>query len=254
MPAKEEAPNTVSVVMPVFNERATIEEILYRVQESKVDKEIIVVDDGSTDGTREFLQKLAHTGRDGGSVNLLLEHSRSLRTDNIHVLFHECNQGKGAALRTGFQNARGAVILIQDADLEYDPQDYPILLSPIEEGFADVVYGCRFNNVQKGAFYFQHYLANRILTAFSNLLTDLHLADAWTCYKIFRREVLSSLDLKENGFGVEMEITAKIAKGKWRVYEVPITYHGRSYGEGKKISWRDALKSLWQIPKYRFFP
>jgi glycosyltransferase involved in cell wall biosynthesis len=241
--------------MPVFNERDTIEEILYRVQESQVDKEIIIVDDGSTDGTREFLQELSKSCKINSPATTLLPMTRQyVRTDNIHVLFHDRNRGKGAALRTGFRNARGMVILIQDADLEYDPQDYPILLEPIERGCADVVYGSRFSSGPHGALYFRHYLANRFLTLFSNLLTDLALADIWTCYKVFRREILSSLDLKENGFGVEVEITAKIAKGKWRIYEVPIAYHGRTYREGKKISWGDALKALWQIPKYSLFP
>lgn len=241
----------LSVVIPVYNEKATIEELLRRVQQVAVEKEIIVVDDGSTDGTRELLQKLSAVGDhpaapapgDGGR----------LRTDNIVTLFQERNRGKGAALRRGFQAARGDIILIQDADLEYDPQQYPDLLRPIERGDADVVYGSRFLGGPHRVLFFWHYVGNKALTTISNMFTNLNLSDVWTCYKAFRREVLEKIGLREDRFGFEPEVTAKIAKTRCRIYEVGISYYGRTYEEGKKITWRDAVRGLWCILRYHWF-
>lgn len=229
----------LSVVIPVFNERATIEELLRRVQQASVEKEVIVVDDGSTDGTREFLQKLSVAGG-------------CLRTDNIITLFQERNRGKGAALRRGFEVARGDIILVQDADLEYDPQQYPDLLRPIQRGDADVVYGSRFLGGPHRVLFFWHYVGNKALTTISNMFTNLNLSDVWTCYKVFRREVLEKIELREDRFGFEPEITAKIAKTRCRIYEVGISYYGRTYEEGKKITWRDAVHGLWCILRYRW--
>ena len=194
-----------------------------------------MVDDCSTDGTRDILLRL----RDAAPGRA--------------VVLHEKNMGKGAALRSGFKAATGDIVLIQDADLEYDPRDYPHLLDPIEDGHADVVYGSRFlgGGPHRVVFYW-HYVGNRMLTTLSNMVTDLNLTDMEVCYKVFRKEVLAGIDLKEDRFGFEVEITAKVAKGKWRVYEVPIAYYGRSYSEGKKITWKDGVRALWCIVKYRF--
>ncbi len=200
--ATDERP-LVSVVIPVYNERKTIEELLARVQAVNIDKEILVVDDGSTDGTREFLQQLQLCATSG--------------TSKIRVLFHAQNRGKGAALRTGFEHARGKIVLVQDADLEYDPQDYPALLQPILSGVADVVYGSRFLGSPHRVLFFWHYVGNRMLTLLSNMFSNLNLTDVWTCYKVFRREVLDAITLREDRFGFEPEVTAKIAKGGWRV-------------------------------------
>jgi len=222
----------LSVVIPVYNERATIEELLKRVQAVPIDKEIVVVDDGSIDGTRELLRGLQ--APDSG----------------VRVLFQETNQGKGAALRRGFTEARGAVVLVQDADLEYDPADYPQLLEPIERGVADVVYGSRFLGGPHRVLLFWHSVGNRVLTTLSNMLTNLNLTDVWTCYKVFRAEVLQQLRLREDRFGFEAEVTAKVARGRWRIYEVPISYHGRTYAEGKKITWRDGVRGVWCTLRY----
>lgn len=244
----------LSVVMPVYDERATIEEILLRVQATAIEKEIVIVDDGSTDGTREFLRDLEEAIKNHNpQVMTLPRLGRDLRTDNIRVFFHQKNQGKGAALRRGFQEARGEIILVQDSDLEYDPQDYYNLLAPIERGVADVVYGSRFLGGPHRVLFFWHYLGNRILSTTSNMLTNLNLSDVWTCYKAFRREVLQVIDLKENRFGFEPEVTAKVANGKWRVYEVPISYYGRTYAQGKKITWRDGIRGIWCILRYNLF-
>ncbi len=228
----------VSVVMPVFNERNTIEEILDRVARVNIDKEIVVVDDGSTDGTREILQKLQDELREKSAVE---------RTSAIRIFFQDKNRGKGAALRRGFREARGEVVIVQDADLEYDPKEYPVLLEPIERGLADVVYGSRFLGGPHRVLFFWHSVANKVLTTLSNMFTDLNLSDVWTCYKAFRRDVLLQIELREDGFGFEPEVTAMIAKGGWRVYEVPIAYHGRTYEQGKKITWRDGVWGLWVI-------
>jgi glycosyltransferase involved in cell wall biosynthesis len=243
----------VSVVIPVFNERATIEEILFRVQAVEVDKEIVVVDDASTDGTRTLLEQIAQSIQQDNTSFIFPETGRQLRTDNISVYFQEKNHGKGAALRRGMKEAKGETILIQDADLEYDPQDYHRLLDPISRGLADVVYGSRFLSGPHRVLYYWHSVVNGILTTFSNMLTDLNLTDVWTCYKVFRREVVEKLELKEDRFGFEPEITAKVARGRWRVYEVPISYYGRTYAEGKKISWKDALPGLWSTLRYSMF-
>jgi len=226
----------LSVVIPVFNERAWVAELVRRVQAVPIPKEIILVDDYSNDGTREVIEELAEI------------------MDNVHVVLREKNGGKGAALRDGFQQARGNVIVVQDADLEYDPAEYPRLLQPIIEDRADVVFGSRFIGESHRVLYFWHSIANRVLTTLSNMVTNLNLTDMETCYKIFRREVLESIKLKSNRFGFEPEFTAKIAKRrspKWRVYEIPISYSGRTYEEGKKIGLKDAFSALYCIFRYR---
>jgi glycosyltransferase involved in cell wall biosynthesis len=225
----------LSVIIPVFNERNTIEEIVRRVLavDAGMDKEVIVVDDGSTDGTREILQKLA--------------------SPPVTVSLHEKNMGKGRALQTGFSKAEGDIVLIQDADLEYDPREYPQLLEPILDGRADVVYGSRFLGGPHRVLFFWHYVANRFLTTLSNILTNLNLTDMETCYKVFRREVLQKIKLKSRRFGFEPEITVKVAKLKARVYEVPISYSGRDYTEGKKIGWKDGLAALFHMIRFKFF-
>jgi len=222
----------LSVVIPVYNERATIEELLKRVQAVPLDKEIVIVDDGSTDGTRELLAGLA--AADG----------------SVQVFLQPANRGKGAALRRGFAEARGAVVLIQDADLEYDPTDYPTLLGPIERGVADVVFGSRFLGGPHRVLFFWHSVGNWVLTTLSNMLTNVNLTDVWTCYKVFRAEVLRAITLKEDRFGFEAEVTAKVARGRWRIYEVPISYHGRTYAEGKKITWKDGVRGVWCTLRY----
>ena len=222
----------LSVVIPVYNERATIEELLKRVQAVPLDKEIVIVDDGSTDGTRELLAGLA--AADG----------------SVRVFLQPANRGKGAALRRGFAEARGALVLVQDADLEYDPTDYPTLLEPIERGVADVVFGSRFLGGPHRVLFFWHSVGNWVLTTLSNMLTNVNLTDVWTCYKVFRAEVLQSLTLREDRFGFEAEVTAKIARGHWRIYEVPISYHGRTYAEGKKITWKDGMRGVWCTLRY----
>ncbi len=245
---------SLSVVIPVYNERATIEELLRRVKAVPLDKEIILVDDASTDGTRELLQRLINGSTDGSSGPQTEQESPYPRTNNrIRVLFHDRNRGKGAALRTGFNVAQCEIILIQDADLEYDPQDYFTLLEPIHRGVADVVYGSRFHGGPHRVLYFWHFAANRFLGFLSGVLTNLNLSDVWSCYKVFPRRILEKIQLEEDRFGFEVEITAKLAKVGCRIYEVPISYHGRTYEEGKKITWKDGVKSVWQIVKYNLF-
>lgn len=222
----------LSVVIPCFNELATIERLVERVQAVPIDKELVIVDDGSSDGSR---QKISQIGQ----------------AANVKVVFHERNRGKGAALRSGFAVASGDVILIQDADLEYDPADYPKLLTPILDGRADVVFGSRFaGGDSHRVLYFWHSLANRALTFCSNCFTNVNLTDMMTCLKAFRREVAQGLILEESGFGVEVEITAKVAAARWRMYEVGVSYSGRTYEEGKKIRWKDGFRALWCIFKY----
>jgi len=240
----------VSVVMPVYNEHATLGEILERVQAVDIDKEILLVDDRSTDGTREMLQELS-AAAERGDAEFEFPGGQRVKLDRLRVSFQEVNRGKGAALRRGFADAAGEIILIQDADLEYDPQDYPTLLAPILSGRADIVYGSRFNGAgAHRVLYFWHSIGNRFLTLLSNMLSDINLTDVWTCYKVFRREVLEHLHLTEDRFGFEAQITAQVAKAGLRIYEVPIDYHGRTYAEGKKITWKDGVKALWQTFKH----
>jgi glycosyltransferase involved in cell wall biosynthesis len=225
----------LSVVIPVYNEVKTIKEIVSRVQAVDLEKEIIIVDDGSSDGTRELLQEI------------------TLSHENIRVVYHDRNQGKGAALRTGFEVTTGDIVIIQDADLEYDPREYPVLLEPILDGRADIVYGSRFLGGPHRVLFFWHYLGNKFLTLLSNALTNLNLTDMETCYKVFRREVLNDIQLKSNRFGFEPEFTAKIAKKGFRIYETSISYSGRTYAEGKKIDWKDGVKAIVAIIWFRFF-
>jgi glycosyltransferase involved in cell wall biosynthesis len=222
----------LSVVMPVFNERATIDEIIRRVLAVPVRKELIVVDDCSTDGTRDTLRELQ-------------------QRHGFRLLLQDRNQGKGAALRRGFAEVAGDLVLVQDADLEYSPEEYPDLIGLICDGRADVVYGSRFLGRHR-VFLFTHYLGNRLLTLLTNVLYNTMLTDMETCYKVMRTEVLRSFALRSNGFGIEPELTAKIFKRGFRVYEVPITYDGRGYDEGKKITWRDGIVALWVLMRYRF--
>jgi glycosyltransferase involved in cell wall biosynthesis len=228
----------LSVVIPVYNEERWVREVVRRVQEVPIPKEIVIVEDCSTDNTRTIL------------------HEIEAEASNIRVFYQPHNQGKGAALREGFRHAAGDVVLVQDADLEYDPAEYPRLIQPILEGRADVVFGSRFIGESHRVLYFWHYVANKALTLLSNMFTNLNLTDMETCYKVFRREVLTSIKLKSNRFGFEPEITAKIArhrKPSWRVYEIPISYSGRTYEEGKKIGFKDALTAFWCILRFRYF-
>jgi glycosyltransferase involved in cell wall biosynthesis len=246
-------PPKLSVVMPVYNERRTIEEILCKVQAVAVDKEIIIVEDGSTDGTRDFLEELARSIDQQSGEMPLPTLGGTLRTGNIRVFFQPRNCGKGAALRRGFREARGEYVVVQDADLECDPEDFHHLLEPAERGIADVVYGSRFLGGSHRVLFFWHALGNKVLTLFSNVFSDLDLTDVWTCYKLFRRELLLEIDLKENRFGIEPEITAKVARKHWRVYEVPISYRGRTYAEGKKIGLKDGFRGIWCVVRYNLF-
>jgi glycosyltransferase involved in cell wall biosynthesis len=239
--------------MPVFNETRTIEEILLQVQSVDLDKEIVIVDDGSTDGTRAFLTMVEECAKQTPATMKLPRKGCDLRVDNIRVFRQEKNRGKGAALRRGFQEAKGDIVVIQDADLEYDPGDYPKLVALIETEGADVVYGSRFLGDTHRVLLFWHYIRNKVLTLLSNMVTDLNLSDVWTCYKAFRREIIQSLDLHENRFGFEQEVTIKIARGGWQVYETAISYSGRTHGAGKKITWMDGVRALWCILRYGVF-
>jgi len=224
----------LSIIIPVFNEYETICELIRRVDAVQLDKEIIIVDDGSTDGSRGLLNK--YEGRDG-----------------FKVVYQSKNMGKGRSLRTGFEKAEGEIIIIQDADLEYNPKDYPILLEPILDGRADVVYGSRFLGGPHRVLFFWHSLGNRFLTTLSNMFTNINLTDMETGYKVFRRSVLDSISLKCNRFGFEPEFTSKVARNKFIIYEVPISYAGRDYSAGKKINWKDGVAAIWFIVRFRFF-
>jgi glycosyltransferase involved in cell wall biosynthesis len=228
----------LTVVMPVYNEAATVARVIDLVRNAplEVSQEIVVVDDASTDGTRTVLEKIA--AENGGLVRLVA---------------HETNRGKGAAVRTGLAAAKGEIVLIQDADLEYDPRDYPALLAPILEGHADVVFGNRFHGGAHRVLYFWHYVANRTLTLITNVLTGLNLTDMEVGYKVLRADTLARLRLTAERFGIEPELAIKVARLRCRVYEVPIRYHGRTYEEGKKITWRDGVAAVYHILRYRFF-
>jgi glycosyltransferase involved in cell wall biosynthesis len=234
----------LSVVMPVYNEIARVETAVRRVFDAcgVWRKELIIVDDGSTDGTREYLETFAASNGklvDGGVVK---------------VFFHEQNLGKGAAIATAIRHVSGDMVIIQDADLEYDPGDYPALIQPVHDGLADVVFGNRFHGGgPHRVLYFWHYMGNRILTMLCNMLTNLNLTDMEVGYKVFRTDIFKQLQIQSNRFGFEPEITVKIAKLGCRIYEVPIAYHGRTYAEGKKIGWRDGLAAIYHIVRYRFF-
>ena len=227
----------LSVIVPVYNEARTILEVIKKVHEAPYEKEIIVVDDGSSDGTKELLQNALELKE----------------IPNLKVIFHKKNKGKGAAIQSALKVVSGEIILIQDADLEYDPTQYPNLLSPILDGKADVVYGSRFLGGPHRVLYFWHYMGNKLITLLSNMLTDLNLTDMETGYKVFRREVFEDIRIESSDFSFEPEITAKIAKKRWRIYEVPISYYGRSYEEGKKITWVDGIKAIFAILKYNLF-
>ena len=223
----------LSIVIPVYNEQKTLETLIAKVNAVDYDKEIILVDDFSTDGTREILKVYENK-------------------ENFKVLYHNRNQGKGAALRTGFSHVDGDIIIIQDADLEYNPSDYGTLLEPILDGRADVVYGSRFLGGPHRVLFFWHSVGNMVLTTFSNMFTNVNLTDMETGYKVFTKEVNKRLTIKCNRFGFEPEFTAKVAKNNFRIYEVPISYNGRDYSEGKKITWKDGIAAIWYIFKFRF--
>ncbi|MFT5430471.1 MAG: glycosyltransferase involved in cell wall biosynthesis [Myxococcota bacterium] len=226
----------LSIVIPCYNEESTVDHIIAEVKAVPYEKEILVIDDGSTDATRDVLAKYEDD-------------------DEVRVFFQPENMGKGAALRRGFEEALGDVVIIQDADLEYTPDDYPALLAPIIAGRADVVYGSRFQGGPGRVLYYRHTMGNKFLTFLSNLFTDLNLTDMETCYKVFKREVIQNVILESNRFGFEPEVTAKLAKMQEVViYEVPIHYHGRTYQEGKKITWKDGVSALWCILKYNINP
>ena len=224
----------LSVVIPVYNERKTLDELISRVEAVNLEKEIIIVDDASTDGTRDLLKKYE-------------------KREKFKVIYQSRNAGKGSALRAGFDKAEGEIIIVQDADLEYDPKEYPLLLKPIIDGRADVVYGSRFSGGTHRVFFFWHYVGNKVLTTLSNMFTNLCLTDMETGYKVFRKTVLDSFVLKCNRFGFEPEFTCKVARNKFRIYEVPISYSGRGYEEGKKINWKDGVAALWFLFRFRFF-
>ena len=226
----------LSIVIPVYNERHTVELLLKRVEAVPYDKEIILVDDASTDGTREILERLSRNNR-----------------EQMRLFLHTRNRGKGAAIRTAIEQVTGDIVIIQDADLEYDPQDYPRLLEPILGGHADVVFGNRFHGGPHRVLYFWHYVGNRFLTNLCNMMTNLNLSDMEVGYKVFRTEVLQRLRLRSDRFGIEPELTVKVAKLGCRIYEVPIAYHGRTYAEGKKITWRDGIAALYYIIRFRLF-
>ncbi len=234
----------ISLVIPVYNEKASLEELLRRVVAVDMPKELIVVDDCSTDGSRDILSRIAERGLDG------LPGAHPRNENRLEVLFQERNQGKGAALRRGFEAATGDVVVVQDADLEYDPQEIPRLVKPILDGHADVVFGSRFVGETRRVLYYWHAVVNWGLTTLSNMTSGLNLTDMETCYQAFRRGLIQSIRIEEDRFGFEPEITAKVARAGARVYEVPISYHGRTYEEGKKIGWKDGFRAVYAIAKY----
>lgn len=235
MPSPETGKYTVSVIIPCYNEVHTVAEVLRRVQAVHIADEIVIVDDGSVDGTRAVLAEIEAQAQPG-----------------VRIFYHDVNKGKGAALVTGFQHATGEIMLIQDADYEYDPRDYPVLLKPIEEGIATVVYGSRFLGGPRKAMNFWNMVANKILTLTTNVLYNAILSDMETCYKVFRRDVVKGMTIHARGFEFEPEFTAKVLKQGIRIYEVPISYNGREWTEGKKISWTDGPIAMWTLLKYRF--
>ena len=222
----------LSVIVPVYNEVQTLHEILKRIRAVDVEKEIILVDDFSTDGTRDLLREIE-------------------KDEDARVFYHDVNRGKGAAIRTAIPQVRGDLVVIQDADLEYNPGEYPRLIKPILEGRADVVYGSRFKGEEVRVHLYWHYVGNKLLTTVSNMFTNLNLTDMETCYKVFKSDILKSIPLRANRFGFEPEITAKIARRRCRIYEIPISYDGRDYEEGKKIGWKDALAAFYFILRFR---
>ena len=225
----------LSIIIPVYNEKNTVKRIVQQVQDVELDmeKEIILIDDGSTDGTREILKNLEYP--------------------NVKVKLQEKNQGKGSALQAGFSLATGDFVIIQDADLEYDPREYPVLLTPLLDGRADAVYGSRFLGGPHRVLFFWHYIGNKMLTTLSNMLSNLNLTDMETCYKVFRKDVLDKITIKSKRFGIEPEITMKLARQKCRIYEVPISYSGRDYTEGKKIGWKDGVAAIYHLIRFKFF-
>lgn len=234
----------VSVVIPVYNEINTLAELLRRVAHADFPKELVIVDDCSRDGSRELLEAVARDGLT--AIEGLAPQNRT----EARVIFQDTNQGKGAALHRGFGEASGDLVIVQDADLEYDPRDIPRVIQPIVDGVADVVYGSRFIGTPRRVLYFWHTVVNNALTTLSNMTSGLNLTDMETCYKAFRADVIKSLRLQEKRFGFEPEVTAKVARGRYRVYEVPVSYHGRTYEEGKKIGWKDGVRALYAIVKY----